>query len=131
MSQNLENGYKLFGFIDAKFRESISSFLLGGVLVSIGWFVFYTTTRSTLDDLIKDKADVIKEERAKVIALETKLNKFDEECQNRLLFFSELVDDMRDNIGKAKDKSISLADTEAKSLKRYNTLENKVKSKIN
>ena len=137
MSQQLNEGYKLFGFIDQKFRESISAFILGATFCSVGWFIFYSFMRSTAEEAVADKEEVIqdlkrdvKDHKVHIKILEEKLYKFDEECSNRLMFFSNLMEEMKNNSTKAKNKSMSLADTEANSVSQFNKIEKKIKSKI-
>lgn len=135
--QTEESGYKLFGFIDKKFRDSISAFLLGAVFSSFGWFVFYSAMRSLYENSLSHKTEVINEYKQRLLIVEQKLdmteeqlNEMDEECASRVSMYNSLYESMRSDISATKAKSMSLADKEVQSIKQLGTIENEIKSKI-
>lgn len=127
MSDNIEQGFKIFEFLrDKGFRDTISSFLVGAFAVSIGWYAY---TDSRIENELELKEDYKKrnnELTAERNFLKDKLIQADEDCTSRVMFFNQMIEDIKNNKKQAENKSKELADKQVQTKNELNEIKNKL-----
>ena len=130
MSDKIEQGIKLFGFIDNKLRDSVSAFLVGAVIASIGWGIY---SYFRIDNEVTTKNEYkenIQELKNELNIYKFKLDKSDEDCTNRVIFFNNMIKDLQSNTALTKVKSNELAEKQKESIQQVNAIKQQVKQKV-
>lgn len=131
MSDKIEQGFKVFDFLrDKGFRDTISSFLVGAIVVSIGWYAY---SDSRINNEIELKQDYIKrneELTAERNFLKDKLIQADEDCTSRVMFFNQMIEDIKSNKKQAETKSKELAEQKKQTSNEIKEIKEKLITKL-
>ena len=131
MSDKIEQGFKIFEFLrDKGFKDTLSAFLLGFIISCVGWYAY---TDKRIDNEIEVKDEYVnrnKELTAERNFLKDKLIQADEDCTSRVMFFNQMIEDIKNNKKQAETKSKELADKKKQTSDEIKEIKDKLITKL-
>lgn len=131
MNDKIEQGFKFFDLLrDKGFRDTISSFLVGAIVVSIGWYIYSDSRINNEIELKQDYKKRNEELTAERNFLKDKLIQADEDCTSRVMFFNQMIEDIKNDKKQAESKSKELAEKKKQTINEIREIKEKLITKL-
>lgn len=131
MNENQVNtGFKIFGFLKDNLKEALGAFLIGTIFVSVFWYIFYKGVEKNYDSQIIDKNHQINDLKTDLKDKNNQLKNTDKDCSDKVLFFTNMLTQIQDDAEYNKQKSKNITESQQNSLSEIKKIKRSVKSKI-